>query len=105
MMYVIAHHQITDIERFRRWSEEPVAGRPLHWRMIVSAPNRAGTLCFSIWRVDSAEALQRFLERSLGDAAIPVCHEVDEDNAMGLHQSAATPVWHLQRDLGVARKT
>lgn len=83
-MHVIAYHHITDQEGFQRWAEEPVAGRPPHWRLILSAPTRDGSASFGLWWADSAAALQRFLDRATGDVSVVECHEVDDENALGL---------------------
>jgi hypothetical protein len=89
MMHVIAHHRIADPGRFAALAEEPIPDRPPHWRLVAFAPTRDGSACFSLWWADSAEALGRFLRRAAGGAGSVECHEVDEENAMGL---AAEPV-------------
>ena len=84
MMYVIAHHRIADPMRFLTMAEEPSPDRPLHWRLIATAPTRDGSACFSLWWADSADALQRFLDQRVSTAGSVECHEVDEENALGL---------------------
>ena len=91
-MHVVVHQRIADPEGFRALAEEPMADRPAHWRLITFAPTRDGSACFSLWWADSAEALRRCLERALGAAGPLECHEVDEENAMGLVGRAATIV-------------
>ena len=88
-MHVIAHHRITDREGFRALAQEPTSARPLHWRLITSAPTRDGAHCFSLWRVDSLEALERFLTGAMGDAGTVACYEVDDDDALGHGDSLA----------------
>jgi hypothetical protein len=90
MMHVIAHHRIDDPTSFSALAEQPMPDRPPHWRLVASAPTRDGSACFSLWRVDSAEALERFLQRTTGAVATVECHEVDEENAMGLRRGAVT---------------
>jgi hypothetical protein len=85
-MYVIAHHRILDPVRFRALAEAPVADRPVHWRLVSAAPTRDGAACFSLWWADSAAALQRVLARAAGDAGSVECHEVDEEDALGLDE-------------------
>ena len=94
MMYVIAHHRITDPGRFAALAEQPIPDRPPHWRLVASAPTRDGSACFSLWWADSAEALRRFLQRTAGLAGSVECHEVDEENAMGLATEPVTLI-HL----------
>lgn len=89
-VHVIVHQRITDPQRYRDRAGEPIAGRPAHWRLISSAPTRDGSACFSLWWADSADALQRCLEPALGAAGPLDCHEVDEENAMGLQEGGAT---------------
>ncbi len=89
MMHVIAHHRIADPERFAALAEAPAPDRPAHWRLVACAPVRGGSACFSLWWADSAADLERFLRRTAGAAGSVECHEVDEENAMGL---AAGPV-------------
>ncbi|HEU4563650.1 MAG TPA: hypothetical protein VFS05_03335 [Gemmatimonadaceae bacterium] len=83
-MHVIAHHHITDSVAFRARTAEPAPGRPAHWRLIAAAPTRDGSACFSLWWADSAEALQRVLAAAMGPAGSVECHEVDDDDALGL---------------------
>ena len=89
-MHVMVHQRIIDPDAFRARAEEPIPDRPAHWRLIASAPTRDGSACFSLWRADSAEALQRCLEQARGSAGPLECHEVDEDDAMRLGGATAT---------------
>ena len=91
-MHVIAHHRITDPEAFRARAERPGPARPAHWRLIAAAPTRDGTACFSLWWADSAPALQRVLAAWVGAAGSVECHEVDDDDALGLATTPATVV-------------
>jgi hypothetical protein len=91
-MHVIVHQRITDPDRFRVLTEEPTPDRPAHWRLITCAPTRDGSACFSLWWADSAEALRHCLLRAIGAAGPLECHEVDDDNAMGLAERAVTLV-------------
>jgi hypothetical protein len=91
-MHVIAHHRITDGDAFRARAAEPCPDRPAHWRLIAAAPTRDGTACFSLWWADSADALQRVLAAALGPAGSVACHEVDDDDALGLPTADATRV-------------
>ena len=91
-MHVIAHHRIKDPKLFSALAEEPTPDRPQHWRLIASAPTRDGSACFSLWWADSAPALEDFLGRSVGPAASVECHEVDEENAMGLAGGPVTVI-------------
>jgi len=92
MIHVIAHHRIEDPKRFSALAEEPLPDRPPHWRLVASAPTRDGSACFCLWWADSAEALQRVLQRATGAAGTVECHEVDEENAMGLGRDAVTVI-------------
>lgn len=91
-MHVIAHHRLNDPKRFSALAEEPIPDRPPHWRLITSAPTRDGSACFCLWWADSAEALQHFLHRTAGAAGSVECHEVDEENAMGLARGPVTVI-------------
>jgi hypothetical protein len=86
--HVIAHHRVGDRAGFLRWTGEPAAGRPPHWRLILSAPTADGAACFALWWADSAAALQQFLQRTLGDVGPVECHEIDVENALGLENLA-----------------
>ena len=92
MIHVIAHHRIGDPRRFAALAEEPTPDRPSHWRLVAFAPTRDGSACFSLWWADSAEELERFLRRTAGAAASVECHEVDEENAMGLRAEPVTVI-------------
>lgn len=91
-MHVIVHQRITDPESFQARAEVPIPGRPAHWRLITAAPTRDGSACFSLWWADSAAALRSWLERAHGSAGPLECHEVDEENAMGLGGVTATVI-------------
>jgi hypothetical protein len=90
-VHVIAHHRIADPAAFRARAEGPGPERPVHWRLIAAAPTRDGTACFSLWWADSAEGLQRVLATWAGAAGSVECHEVDDDDALGLPTIDATP--------------
>jgi hypothetical protein len=92
MVHVIAHHRIDDPRRFSALAEEPIPERPPHWRLVASAPTRDGSACFSLWWADSVEELQRFLHQTTGEAGTVECHEVDDENAMGLGRGAVTVI-------------
>ncbi len=89
-MHVLVHQRITDPERYRERAGQPIPGRPAHWRLIGQAPTRDGAACFSLWWADSAEALRRWVEGAFGAAGPVECHEVDEENAMGLGDPGTT---------------
>jgi hypothetical protein len=89
-VYVIACYRITDFNAFRARSAGPLRDRPPHWRLISALPTRDGSAWFSLWWADSAEALQRVLARATGIAGSVECHEVDEENALGLAEAPVT---------------
>ncbi|HEU4630560.1 MAG TPA: hypothetical protein VFS08_12495 [Gemmatimonadaceae bacterium] len=89
-MHVIAHYQIADPAAFRAPGAAPVPDRPAHWRLIASVPARDGSACFDLWWADSAEALEQLLRPAVGHAGRVECHEVDEENAMGLAGPSVT---------------
>lgn len=96
-MHVIAYRRLTDPGAFRTRAEEPPTGRPPHSRLICSAPARDGTVCFSLWWADSAEALQDVLGRVVGSSGTVECHEVDEAEALGLEAWSARLAWTKPR--------
>lgn len=95
-MYIVACYRIFDSEAFRARTQGPLRDRPLHWRLISALPTRDGRACFSLWWADSVEALQRVLARAAGSAGSVECHEVDDDNAMGLVETPVTVI-HVAR--------
>ncbi len=94
-MYVIVEHQIKDPrtafprgERMKRGEDAPRGARVLQFY-----PSRDGSAVACLWEADSLDAIQEYVDATLGDSSTNRCYEVDAEQAfserpLGLAQSA-----------------
>ncbi|MES2431766.1 MAG: hypothetical protein V4556_12575 [Bacteroidota bacterium] len=91
-MLVIAQHSISDPDKF--WSAAQALGdsMPSHLKLhsvIPSVDMKSGTC---LWEGPSVDAIQTFIDNSVGDVSKNVCYEVNQAAAMGLPQAAMAAV-------------
>jgi hypothetical protein len=86
-MYAIAIHAISDPQTF--WAAaadlQPPEGTTLH----SAIPNDDGSRAVCVWESDSLDTVRDFVESNAGEISKNEYFEVNEQNAMGLPQSAA----------------
>ena len=86
-MYAIAIHAISDPETF--WAAaadlQPPEGTTLH----SAIPNADGSRAVCVWESDSLDTVRDFVESNAGEISKNEYFEVNEQNAMGLPQTAA----------------
>jgi hypothetical protein len=101
-MYVVVQHQFTDPQTAFARGEKLIAneGAPPGVRGLQFYPSTDGSAATCLWEADSVEAIQEYVDSTLGDSSQNTCYEVDAEQAfsdrpLGLPASAraahATP--------------
>jgi hypothetical protein len=97
-MYVVAQHEIKDPETAFPRGEKLMKGEgaPAGARALQFYPSRDRPSVTCLWEADSVEAVQRYVDSTLGDSSVNDCYEVDSEFAfakqpLGLRESAAIP--------------
>lgn len=95
-MYVVVQHQIKDPQTAFPRGEKLLNGEgaPAGARALQFYPSRDGTAVSCLWEADSAEAIQAYVDSTLGDSSENTCYEIDAEKAfaerpLGLPESAA----------------
>jgi hypothetical protein len=95
-MYVVVQHQIKDQktafsrgEKLTKNQDAPEGARGLQFY-----PSTDGFAVTCLWEADSVEAIQEYVDSTLGDSSVNACYEVDAEQAfaerpLGLPASAA----------------
>ena len=95
-MYVVVLHEIQDPPTAFARGEKLVMneGAPAGARGLQFYPSVDGTVVSCLWEADSVEAIQEYVDSTLGDASVNTCFEVDAEQAfaeqpLGLRTPAA----------------
>ncbi len=95
-MYVVAQHQIKDPQVAFPRGERLIKGEgaPAGARVLQFYPGSDGSAVSCLWEADSVEAIQRYVDDTMGDSSENACYEVDLEKAfaerpLGLPESAA----------------
>ncbi len=95
-MYVFVQHQIKDPQVAFPRGERMIKGEgaPTGARALQFYPSRDGSTVSCLWEADSLEAIQQYVDDTLGDSSENACYEIDTDKAfaerpLGLPESAA----------------
>jgi hypothetical protein len=95
-MYVVVLHQFQDPPTAFRRGERLVMneGAPAGVRGLEFYPAVDGSAATCLWESDSVEAVQDYVDSTLGDASVNTCWEVDAEKAfaeqpLGLRTPAA----------------
>jgi hypothetical protein len=95
-MYVIVQHQFKDPQVAFSRGEKLIKneGAPVGVRGLQFYPSSDGSAATCLWEADSVEAIQGYVDATLGDSSVNTCYEVDADQAfaerpLGLPASAA----------------
>jgi hypothetical protein len=95
-MYVVALHQFQDPptafargEKLNMNEDAPAGVRGLQFY-----PSADGSTATCLWESDSVEAIQEYVDSTLGDSSVNTCYEVDAEQAfaeqpLGLRTPAA----------------
>lgn len=91
-MYVIAHHQITDPQKFFSDPAGVAKNAPLgvHGRQFCPSQDKTTAVC--LWEADSIDAVSDYLDSVTGDSAQNTYFEVSTELAIGLPETASSTV-------------
>jgi hypothetical protein len=95
-MYVVVEHDIknqqTAFARGERLMKNE--GAPAGVRVLQFYPRRDGSAVVCLWESPSVEAVQQYVDLTLGDSSANTCWEVDSDQAFARQPSgiAESPV-------------
>lgn len=85
-MLVGVHQTILNPKKFWEAVDEIVPHLPSGLRVISVVPSMDGKICTGLWECDTAEHMQRFMDKNWGEYAKTRCFEVDSNRAIGLKQ-------------------
>jgi hypothetical protein len=95
-MYVVVQHQFKDPQTAFSRGEKLIKneGAPVGVRGLQFYPTTDGSAATCLWEADSVEAIQGYVDSTLGDSSVNTCYEVDAGQAfaerpLGLPASAA----------------
>lgn len=82
-MYVVVQHQIRNAQTAFPRGENLVKGEgaPTGVRVLQFYPSRDRTAVACLWESDSVEAVQEYVDATLGDSSDNECYEVDAEQA------------------------
>ncbi len=82
-MYVVVQHTIIDPETAFARGERLVKneGAPAGARGLQFYPARDGSSVTCLWEAASVEAIQQYVDSTLGDASQNLCYEVDAEQS------------------------
>jgi hypothetical protein len=91
-MYVVVHHQITDAQTAFSRGRDMLegTGAPHGARALQFYPSRDQSAVSCLWEADSVDAVQQYVDSTLGDSSENSCFEVNTEQARGLPQPATT---------------
>jgi hypothetical protein len=94
-MYVVAQHRFTNTPVAFARGEKLIKneGAPAGVHGLQFYPARDGTGATCLWEAPSLEAIQRYVDTTLGDSSVNTCYEVDAAQAFaqqpsGIRESA-----------------
>lgn len=88
-MLVIAHHHISNPEGFWAKAQEVTKNLPASLKVLCIYPATDGRAGTCIWRANSAQDVQQFLDEYVGQLSKNYCYELDVEKSVGL------PALHL----------
>jgi hypothetical protein len=95
-MHVVVEHQIKDKQVAFARGERLMKndGAPADVRVLQFYPSRDGSAVVCLWEAPSVDAVQRYVDVTLGDASDNTCWEVDREHAFARQPSdiAESPV-------------
>ena len=97
-MYVVVRHEIKDQETaFSRGAKlQTGEGAPESVRVLQFYPSKDASTVTCLWEAESVEAVQQYVDSTLGDSSENACYAVDAGQAfaerpLGLPASPAIP--------------
>jgi hypothetical protein len=83
-MLVIAHHNISNPERFWSVAAEVTKELPGNLKVLSVFPATDTKTGTCLWQADSVQEVQDFLDKNAGQYARNFCYEVNEAKSLGL---------------------
>ena len=82
-MYVVVHHQIKDQQTAFSRGEKLMTGEsaPAGVRVLQFYPSTDGSAVTCLWEADSVEAVQAYVDSTLGDSSQNTCYQADAEQA------------------------
>jgi hypothetical protein len=82
-MYVVVQHQFKDPQVALSRGEKLIKNEdaPAGVRGLQFYPNQDHTAATCLWEADSVEAVQGYVDSTLGDSSENTCYEVDAEQA------------------------
>jgi hypothetical protein len=81
-MYVVVYHTIRSQAAFERGLRLQTAeGAPAGARVVQFLPAVDGSTVVCLWESGSVEALQRYVDKMLGETSVNTCYEVAAEPA------------------------
>lgn len=85
-MYVVAQHSFTDSAAAFARGERLIKneGAPAGVRGLQFYPSRDGSAATCLWEAPSVEAVQEYVDTTLGDSSNNACYEVDAEHSFAV---------------------
>jgi hypothetical protein len=82
-MYAVVQHEIKDPPTAFARGEKLMKneGAPAGTRVLQFYPSADGSAVTCLWEAESVEAVQRYVDETLGDASVNTCYAVDGEQA------------------------
>jgi hypothetical protein len=82
-MHVVVHHRIKDRESAFSRGEKLInnEGAPTGVRGLQFYPSRDGSAVTCLWEAPSVDAVQRYVDTTLGSSSENLCYEVNSEQA------------------------
>jgi hypothetical protein len=82
-MYVVVQHHFTDPQMALSRGEKLIKneGAPAGVRGLQFYPSSDHSVATCLWESDSVDAVQTYVDSTLGDSSDNTCYEVDADQA------------------------
>ena len=82
-MYVVVQHRFSDPQTAFSRGEKLIRneGAPAGVRGLQFYPSSDGSAATCLWESDSVEAIQEYVDSTLGDSSVNTCYEVDTQQA------------------------
>jgi hypothetical protein len=90
-MYVAVQHQIKDSQELFARGQKLIEGEgaPPGMRVREFYPGKDQAFASCLWEGDSVQAVQEYVDTTLGDASEQTYFEVDSGQSLGLPETAA----------------
>lgn len=89
-MLVIAHHNVSNPEKFWSTAKEETKNLPASLKVHGVYPSKDQKTGTCIWEAGSVQDVQNYLDKIVGNFAKNFCYELNEKDAMGMPQIKQT---------------